>query len=136
MRLSIASVLGLCLTLLAGCNGPSPHFAGIAATEVTLGATRFEVRRRGTLAEAIRLTPQYAPRLGPLAGMAQLAIEQASGCAVVRLAGDAAVTVARLDCGGAVPRGVGVGAPDCHLVTGMPGARHGPDDAEFDCVVQ
>lgn len=86
------------LFLLAACDGPTPHFAGIAPVTITVDGSTFDVRRRADLAEAIRTNTQYAPRMGPIAGRAERAIVQATGCKVRDLRGDQAVIVARLDC--------------------------------------
>lgn len=103
MRVVMILIFGCCLVLLAACGGPSPHFRGAAVTRLSVDGAVFDVRRRGTLAEAVRRNPQFAPRLGRLAGPARRAMEHATGCRVARLAGDAAMTVGRLDCGGGVP---------------------------------
>lgn len=84
--------------LLAGCNTPSPHFDGRPALRVMAGGHLWEVRRKGRLAEAIRVDRTYAPRVGPLGGSAEAAIRMATGCDVARLRGDAAMMVARLKC--------------------------------------
>lgn len=93
---------GLCIGLSA-CGMSSPHFYGIAATTVRVDDQLFRVRRKGRLAESVRITPAWAPRLGPVAGQAEIAIEGATGCRITRIAGDAAMQVARLDCPGAPP---------------------------------
>lgn len=97
-RLIVTIFLGF--SLLAACGGPSSYFRGIAPVRVEKGGAAWNVRQRGRLAEAVRINPQYAPRLGQLAIPAQQAIEQATGCRVTRLRGDAAMVVARLDCPG------------------------------------
>ena len=60
----------------------------------------FTVHLKGGMAEAVRTNTQMAPRIGPLAGRAAIAMQAASGCRVRDIAGDAAVLVARLSCGG------------------------------------
>lgn len=87
------------LTVPAGCNAPSPMFHGLPAERVTVAGSVFEVRRRGDLAEAVRVNRQYAPRLGPLGARAGQAMERASGCPVDWVLGDQAVMLGRLDCG-------------------------------------
>ncbi len=87
----------LCL-VLAGCAAPSLHFKGIAPTRVTVEGSTFDLRRRGSLVEAVRLNPQYAPRLGPIRQRARRAMAETSGCRVVWVMGDQAVLLGRLDC--------------------------------------
>ena len=86
------------LMLLAACGAPSPHFHGIAPRQVTVEGSLFEVRRRGNLAEAIRLSPEYAPRLGPIEDRARRAMALATGCHVEWVLGDQALLLGRLDC--------------------------------------
>lgn len=85
---------------LMGCNTPGPAFRDTAATRITIGESRFDVRVKGTRAQAIRLNPESAPRLAAVAPRGVAAIEKVSGCRVRRLDGDAAVMQAWLDCGG------------------------------------
>jgi hypothetical protein len=86
--------------LLAACDTASPHFWGSESKRVTVSGSTFDVRRRGRLAEAIRINAQYAPRLGPIARRAELAIEHVTGCPVKELRGDQAVIIGILKCGG------------------------------------
>lgn len=85
--------------LLAACNTPGPEFRGLAAVEVTVAGSVFDVRVRDTRAEAIRTNAQYAPRIGPIHARAAFAIQQVSGCTVRAIKGDQAQATARLDCG-------------------------------------
>ena len=90
----------IALTLSTGCDGPTPHFRGIEARTVTVEGSTFDIRRKGDVAEAIRTNSQYAPRMGPIARRAEIAIEQATGCRVTEVRGDAAVILGKLDCPG------------------------------------
>lgn len=83
---------------LAACNAPSPHFSAVPATRIAVNGSIFYVRVRGTLAEAVRVTPQYAPRFGPIRYRAGLAMALVSGCSVTTVLGDQAQAVGRLDC--------------------------------------
>lgn len=83
---------------LAACSDRVGHFAGVPATLVEVGGSRFEVRLRGTLAEATRVNPQYAPRLGPLRQQAATAMARVSGCEVRGVLGDQAVMTGILLC--------------------------------------
>jgi hypothetical protein len=71
---------------------------------VAVGQSVFDVRVDGLWAQAIRLTPEWAPRPAAVIPRAVAAMEGVSGCRVARLGGDQAVMVAQLDCGmGAAP---------------------------------
>ncbi|MEM7081107.1 MAG: hypothetical protein AAF513_21030 [Pseudomonadota bacterium] len=67
-------------------------------TRIEVDGSIFDVRVRGGLAEAVRMNPQYAPRLGPIGSRAGVAMAQASGCEVVGVLGDQSVTTGVLDC--------------------------------------
>lgn len=86
--------------LLAACDAPSAHFAAVPATRIAVNGSLFEVRVRGHLAEAIRVSPEYAPRFGPIRYRAGLAMALVSGCSVRRVLGDQAQAVGWLDCPG------------------------------------
>ncbi len=88
----------VCLLLIA-CDIPSPYFRGIEPTKIEVQGSSFSVRRRGKLAEAIRTNTEYAPRLGPIARRAEIAIETVTGCPVKELRGDQAVVLGILKCG-------------------------------------
>ncbi|WP_424832619.1 hypothetical protein [Ruegeria sp.] len=83
---------------LTACSGGTPHFRDQPATRVSVNGSIFDVRVRGELAEAVRVNPQYAPRLGPIRDRAALAMAQVSGCPLLDVLGDAAVTVGVLGC--------------------------------------
>lgn len=86
------------LLLLPACDGGSPHFMGIEPTRVTVDGSTFAVRVKGDLAEAVRINPQYAPRMGPIGGRAARAMEQVSGCTVREIRGDQALILGLLAC--------------------------------------
>ncbi len=86
------------LLLLAACNTPGPHFRNVPATRITVEGSSFDVRVRDDVGEAIRTNSQYAPRFGPIASRAKVAIELASGCLALRVRGDQAQILAELDC--------------------------------------
>ncbi|KUJ85105.1 hypothetical protein AVO45_17775 [Ruegeria marisrubri] len=88
----------LSFLLLMSCAQATPHFAGVPATRVEVDGSIFDVRVRGNLAEAVRVNRQYAPRLGPIRDRAEIAMAQASGCPVMEVMGDAAVTTGVLGC--------------------------------------
>lgn len=107
--------------LLAACDTPSPHFAGLPATRVTVDGSTFDVRVNALQAEALRTNAQYAPRLGPIGTRATVAMEKVSGCKVAKITGDAALVRGYLDCGkGAaeLPRR-GSLSYDCYSIDGI-----------------
>lgn len=88
----------LALFLLAACSGGTPYFRDQPVTRVAVNGSVFDVRVRNELAEAVRVNRQYAPRLGPIRDRAALAMAQVSGCPLLDVLGDAAVTVGVLGC--------------------------------------
>ncbi len=88
----------LLFLFLAACSAATPEFRGVPATRVAVNGSVFDVRVRGHLAEAVRVNTQYAPRLGPIRDRAALAMAQVSGCPVLDVLGDAAVTTGVLGC--------------------------------------
>lgn len=86
------------MLVLAACSAGTPYFRDIPATRVAVNGSIFDVRVRGDIAEAVRVNTQYAPRLGPIRDWAGLAMVQVSGCPVLDVLGDAAVTVGVLGC--------------------------------------
>ncbi len=98
---------------LAACGTPHPEFAGVAPVRMAVAGSVFDIRVKGTRAEAIRLNPQYAPRGAAIMPLGGLAIEKVSGCRIRRMTGDQAQMAAWLDCG--------------DPLTPLPPARH------YDC---
>ncbi len=92
------ALLPLLILNLPGCDGGSPHFMGIEPTRVEVEGSVFAVRVKGRLAKAVRINPQYAPRMGPIGGRAATAMEQVSGCTVREIRGDQALILGILDC--------------------------------------
>lgn len=86
------------LVILAGCNAPTGYFRAVPPTRIAVNGSVFDVRARGTLAEAVRVNPQYAPRFGPIRTRAGLAMALISGCSVSHVLGDQARALGRLDC--------------------------------------
>ncbi|XDA99162.1 hypothetical protein AB1M95_04435 [Sulfitobacter sp. LCG007] len=100
-RMSLTGLLAA--SLLGSCAVPGPYFERSGTTRVQSGGSVFDVRVRGRLAEAVRVNPQYAPRLGPLGLQAARAMSLVSGCAVTEVRGDQAVATGLLDCGDGPP---------------------------------
>ncbi|EAQ04534.1 lipoprotein, putative [Pseudooceanicola batsensis HTCC2597] len=98
------------LILLGACDAAPTGFRGVPPSRHVVEGSQFSVYRKGGLAQAVRTNRQFAPRIGPLAGRAAVAIQQATGCRVTELAGDAAVLVGRLRCDAPVARACEVDA--------------------------
>ncbi|WP_204112870.1 hypothetical protein [Shimia biformata] len=90
----------LLILSVAGCNTPSRHFRDVEVTRIAVDGSTFDIRHKGRLAEAIRINPEYAPRLGPIARRAEIAMEITTGCPVKEIRGDQAVIIGILNCGG------------------------------------
>lgn len=91
------------IVALSGCNASGPEFRRVAPKRITVGSSIFDVRVAGTQAQAIRVNPEWAPRLPAIAPRGAAAMEIVSGCRVARLWGDQAVMEAHLDCGAGPP---------------------------------
>jgi len=83
---------------LSACTASRGYFAETEVEQVTVGMSVFEVRVKGNLAEATRINPQYAPRLGPLRTQAAQAMAEVSGCRVTGVLGDQALMIGVLNC--------------------------------------
>ncbi|MEP5729044.1 MAG: hypothetical protein ABJL67_06690 [Sulfitobacter sp.] len=126
--------ISVLLALLCACNTPDRAFQGVPATRLLVDGSIFDVRVRDRHAEAIRINPQYAPRLGPIGFRAATAMQQVSGCVVVDIKGDAARITARLDCGkGAPPRRETAREYECIPLRGTEIKEIGQIRVELDC---
>lgn len=86
--------------LTSSCNAPCIAFRGSDVKRITIAQSTFDVRVKDRRAEAIRTNMEWAPRLEAVLPRAVTAIEQASGCKVARVHGDAALIKADLACAG------------------------------------
>lgn len=88
------------VALLAACASPAPEFFGAPQTRLELSGVRFAVFHRGDRAEAIRLDRIPANRQREMPVLLVQAMEQATGCSVIRrsLAGDTTEIRASLRC--------------------------------------
>ena len=91
-------ILVLVAISVTACDAPTSGFRGGEVSRHQIGGAAFTVYVKGGQAQAVRTNRQYAPRVGPLAGQAVVAMQRASGCRVTEVAGDAAVLVGRLSC--------------------------------------
>lgn len=95
----IARAILLCLCL-AACASPAPEFFGADETRLELDGIRFAVFQRGIRAEAIRLDRIASARQREMPVLLVRAMEQATGCTVIRrsIAGDTTEIRATLTC--------------------------------------
>lgn len=127
------------LLFLAACNTPGRPFHDVPPVRMEVAGSTFDVRVRGELAEAIRINPQYAPRLGALEVLAAFAMAEVSGCEVEGVLGDQAVMTGILDCGDSPERGnplwMGGMIPryDCLEVSQWAFENEGRSYSDFDC---
>ena len=124
------------LLVVSGCNQPGRHFADVPVARLAVDGSVFDVRVRGNLAEALRVNPQYAPRLGSLRGKAAFAMGQVSGCAVLDVLGDQAQMTGVLRCSAGVAdwrRAVDGAGYTCLEVAQWLDDGYGPAYPEFDC---
>ena len=133
----IRCLAAICTVLLSGCDAPSRYFRDEPVTRVEIGSMIFDVRTRGALSEAVRISNGWAPRLSGVAPFAEAAMEQVTGCDVTRLSGDQAVILGTLACGADGPRPAAPPALlgfECDPVEGW--RSDGLDQATiaFDCV--
>ncbi|MEM8654532.1 MAG: hypothetical protein AAGF36_07275 [Pseudomonadota bacterium] len=126
------------LILLTACSTAGPHFRGLPATRITVDGSTFDVRVNTRLAEALRVNPQYAPRLGPIRYRAARAMEIVSGCEVIELRGDQAQTTGILDCGDGGPPidyQVPQGEKSCYTLDSYVSPATGELVLDLDCTV-
>ena len=88
------------LLCLSACTVPAPRFMGVEPVQADVQGSTFVMRRKGKLVEVIRVSREWAPRLSQQLGRrAEIAVEEAYGCPVRDIRGDAAMMIARLKCG-------------------------------------
>lgn len=133
MRFRRALLLVICGLAVAACNRAGPHFRDVPATRVTVDGSTFDVRVKPRLAEAIRVNPEYAPRLGPIEGRAAMAMAVVSGCDVVQILGDAALTTGVLDCGQGRPALIYGLSYECYPADQYASEGLNTVFTEFDC---
>lgn len=95
MRIKVALLL-----MIAACDSPSPWYDKASGkTEIVSGYT-FRVHSNGRRAQAIRVSRERRPHVALVVPAAMIAIERATGCAILRdrAKGDTNVIVAQIDC--------------------------------------
>lgn len=101
MHLAQSLVL-LGLSALAACDSPSPQFMhrDTATTRIEVEGSTFSVHQRENWVEVYRVGFEALPRVPVILARAKVAIEQATGCKVVKgsLTGDQAIQRAEIDC--------------------------------------
>lgn len=92
-------VLFMLMTLFA-CSSPGRKFSGAEPVRVVAEGSVFDVYVVGENARAIRLNFELLPKRAVTGARAVAAIEQATGCAVVKgsVSGDQAMIEVRLKC--------------------------------------
>ncbi len=88
------------LLALAACSSPGIKFLGVKPVRVDADGSVFDVYSNGWQVQAIRLNPEYLPKLSDVVARAIMAIEQATGCLVDErsLKGDWALIEADIVC--------------------------------------
>lgn len=102
---------------------------------IAVNGSLFDVRLRGNLAEAIRLNPEYAPRFGPIAGRAAVAMAVVSGCDVPRVLGDQALVTGVLLCSPDALQGQLVIPENCQPVPDGQLRFHDPPIVDLICIL-
>ncbi|PTX57522.1 hypothetical protein C8N43_2192 [Litoreibacter ponti] len=88
------------LLILVACGAPSMGVIGGQSERVTVGDYVFEVNFKGSRAEAYRTNTLWAPKARQVFAAGATAMEQVTGCHVVRssVRGDVALVQADLLC--------------------------------------
>lgn len=85
--------------LCAACGASTvPQLRGLPPQTVTIEGSVFDIRMRGTKAEAIRTNFEFPAKYGPIRRKAITAIESLTLCKVGKTRGDPSVVIAELDC--------------------------------------
>lgn len=92
-------VLLICLAL-AACDTVPPKWAPYPPKRVEIQGSTFDVRQNGQYVFAFRRNSEWAPNLRAIAPKAIAAMEQATGCRVLRqsIRGDAVFITALIKC--------------------------------------
>ncbi|MFZ7092496.1 hypothetical protein [Primorskyibacter sp. 2E233] len=93
-------LLSLILVLCA-CDSAGPGFRGADKVQVDYEGSRFTLRRRGDVVEAVRTSPEFIPRFEAVARRAAIAAQIETGCHASWVEGDPAMMLIGLSCNGA-----------------------------------
>ena len=128
-------LLLLFFATLAACDAAGPGFRGADKVVREVEGSRFSLRVRGNLAEAIRTSPEMLPRFPDVARKAAFAVQAETGCAVAWVEGDPSMMLLGLSCNGqkAPKRPKRSKMMFCDLY-GM-STRHGVSEGILDCSV-
>lgn len=86
-------------SLCAACGASTvPQLRRAPPQTVTVDGSVFDIRMRGTKAEAIRTNFEFPAKYGPIRRKAITAIETLTPCKVGKTLGDPSVVIAELDC--------------------------------------
>ncbi len=91
------------LLFLAACDGASPAFRDAHKVTTVVEGSRFTLRVRDNMVEAIRTSPEMLPRYDEVARKAAFAAERETGCKVAWAEGDPAMLLMGMSCNGAPP---------------------------------
>ncbi|KUF09438.1 hypothetical protein [Pseudoponticoccus marisrubri] len=86
---------------LAACSAAGPGFQGADPVIREVEGSRFTLRFRGGIAEAIRTNPEWMPRFPDIARKAALAAQAETACRAAWVEGDPAMMWIGLSCNGA-----------------------------------
>ena len=86
---------------LAACDTAGPGFRGTDKIVREYDGSRFTMRRKGDVIEAIRTNPEMLPRFQPVARKAGIAAQIETGCKAAWVVGDPSMMWIGLSCNGA-----------------------------------
>lgn len=90
----------LLLLVFAACDTAGPGFRGAETVTRDVDGSRFSLRFRGPLVEAVRTSPEWLPSFEVTARRAALAAQaERPGCRVAWVQGDPAMMLMGLACG-------------------------------------
>ena len=90
-----------CLLILVACDSAGPAFRGAEPVKAEIDGSRFTLRFRGDMVEAVRTSPEWNPRFETVAEKAARAAEaQRPGCVTDWVDGDPAMLLLGLKCNG------------------------------------
>ncbi|MBV2359744.1 hypothetical protein KUH32_08155 [Thalassococcus sp. CAU 1522] len=89
-----------CALLLMSCDAAGPGFRGADKVVREVDGSRFTLRFRGNLVEAIRTSPEFLPRFPDVARKAAIAADTATGCKTAWVVGDPAMMTIGQSCNG------------------------------------